>query len=195
MEKNKLKIYCDKGFTSRKIAKLENVSQTTIRYWLNKYNLRTKGWFNYDIKQLRKIVNESKSRNEVLTKLNKNNSSGSYKSLNRVFIKFNIDISHFMNRSEMSKQIYSKKELTNKEIFIKNSSTSRTTIKKRILKYDLLEYKCFKCNQNGYWNGENLVLILDHINGINNDNRLENLRFACPNCNSQLPTHCKKIDV
>jgi 5-methylcytosine-specific restriction endonuclease McrA len=33
------------------------------------------------------------------------------------------------------------------------------------------------------------VLHLDHINGINNDNRRENLRFLCPNCHSQTPTY------
>lgn len=33
-----------------------------------------------------------------------------------------------------------------------------------------------------------LILELDHINGIRNDNRLENLRFLCPNCHSQTPT-------
>lgn len=32
-------------------------------------------------------------------------------------------------------------------------------------------------------------LILDHINGIHKDNRIENLRIVCPNCNATLPTH------
>ena len=31
-------------------------------------------------------------------------------------------------------------------------------------------------------------MILDHINGYNHDNRLENLRWVCPNCNYQLDT-------
>jgi len=39
------------------------------------------------------------------------------------------------------------------------------------------------------WNDKELKLILDHINGVSGDNRPKNLRFLCPNCNSQLPTH------
>ena len=34
------------------------------------------------------------------------------------------------------------------------------------------------------------MLQLDHINGINTDHRLENLRLLCPNCHSQTPTYC-----
>lgn len=38
------------------------------------------------------------------------------------------------------------------------------------------------------WQGKELTLILDHINGINTDDRFENLRWICPNCNQQLDT-------
>jgi 5-methylcytosine-specific restriction endonuclease McrA len=37
-----------------------------------------------------------------------------------------------------------------------------------------------------------LVLHIDHINGINNDNRLSNLRLLCPNCHSQTATYCNR---
>lgn len=38
------------------------------------------------------------------------------------------------------------------------------------------------------WNNRALKPILDHINGVNSDNRPENLRFLCPNCDSQQVT-------
>ncbi len=37
-----------------------------------------------------------------------------------------------------------------------------------------------------------MSLILDHVNGIPNDNRLENLRIVCPNCAATLDTHCAR---
>jgi len=38
------------------------------------------------------------------------------------------------------------------------------------------------------WNCKELKLILDHKNGVNGDNRPDNLQLLCPNCNSQQPT-------
>ena len=52
-------------------------------------------------------------------------------------------------------------------------------------------YRCEWCGISE-WRGQPLVLHLDHINGINNDNRLENLRFLGPNCHSQTDTYCTR---
>ena len=77
----------------------------------------------------------------------------------------------------------------NEEVFIENSDYARHHIKRRIIVESLVPYKCFNCGNTGEWMEKPLPLILDHINGINNDNRIENLRFACSNCDSQLETY------
>ena len=64
-------------------------------------------------------------------------------------------------------------------------------LKKRIIKAGVLENKCSSCGIDK-WNGTDIVLQLDHINGKSKDHRLENLRLLCPNCHSQTPTWCGK---
>ena len=39
------------------------------------------------------------------------------------------------------------------------------------------------------WLGLPLALVLDHVDGDPTNNRRENLRLVCPNCDSQLPTY------
>ena len=73
-------------------------------------------------------------------------------------------------------------------------SYKRGNLKKRILKEGILEEVCNGCGIGPKWppplrwNSKPLSLQLDHINGVNNDHRLENLQFLCPNCHSQTPT-------
>lgn len=77
------------------------------------------------------------------------------------------------------------------KLFSSNSTHTRSVLRKRIIRDNLLEYKCAICGITT-WNNKTLSLELDHINGINNDNRLENLRFLCPNCHSQTSTYGSK---
>ena len=48
-----------------------------------------------------------------------------------------------------------------------------------------VEEKCSKCGQPPTWLGSELTLDIDHINENWLDDRIENLRFLCPNCHSQ----------
>jgi 5-methylcytosine-specific restriction endonuclease McrA len=81
--------------------------------------------------------------------------------------------------------------VSNDEIFIDNSIRTNDLTKARIIKEKLLAYCCSECKITD-WNNKPLAFELDHINGINNDNRLENLRFLCLNCHSQTSTFRSK---
>lgn len=101
------------------------------------------------------------------------------------------------HRSKIAKSLTGKEKPSNPKysnecVFVEGSSYPRHGIKKRILKGNLLEYKCSCCNNDGNWNGQKLVLQLDHINGVNNDHRIQNLRFLCPNCHTQQDTYAAK---
>lgn len=74
-------------------------------------------------------------------------------------------------------------------VFSERSTIARHSVKRIIKERELIPYVCQICNIGPEWNNKPMPLILDHINGINNDNRLENLRFICSNCDSQLDTY------
>ena len=110
----------------------------------------------------------------------------------RVWIKikileFKIDTSHFKRPIKKSKG-----SLDDVDVFIENSDLDRGLLKTRIRKQNLMEYRCQICKCDDNWQGHKMPLILDHINGINNDNRIENLRFLCSNCDSIQSTYKSK---
>jgi len=79
-----------------------------------------------------------------------------------------------------------KKDLSS--ILTKNSNYSRGHLKERLISENILENNCSECSLSDMWNNKPITLQLDHINGIRNDNRIENIRLLCPNCHSQTHT-------
>lgn len=138
---------------------------------------------------LQKIVDESHSFKQIIERFNLANASGNYRTLRQALRVNQINLSKFLENKKLyksEKQI--KRIVSDENLFSENSSYYRETVKQRILQKKLIPYSCSKCKMEDVWCGEKIVLVLDHINGINNDNRLENLRFLCPNCNSQTDT-------
>jgi len=76
------------------------------------------------------------------------------------------------------------------EILVEHSTYSRGKLKARLLAAGLKQPVCELCGQGEIWRGKRISLILDHVSGVSDDNRLQNLRIVCPNCNATLDTHC-----
>jgi Zn finger protein HypA/HybF involved in hydrogenase expression len=147
---------------------------------------------NLEISEIKKMLNDSDSFREFLLKIgSSSNGSGSYKSIKNQIAKLGIDIPEFSYKNERK---FSKK-LDDSQVFIENSTYCRHRLKERIIKNKLIEYKCESCGNGDEWNGKKLVLHLEHKNGINNDNKIENLCFLCPNCHTQTETYSGKNKV
>ena len=76
------------------------------------------------------------------------------------------------------------------EILVARSSYSRGKLKQRLFAEGFKQRHCEICGQGERWHRSWMSLILDHVNGIPDDNRIENLRIVCPNCAATLDTHC-----
>lgn len=142
----------------------------------------------FDLAFLQKALNNSKSYAELFSMLNINHDRAMIKMLQYRIKKDGLDNEIFKKNTSSRSTI--EKKLN--DILVKDSTYLSTIgLKKKLLKNNLINYECSICGINN-WNGVDLVLQLDHINGINNDNRLENLRLLCPNCHSQTETYAGK---
>lgn len=135
------------------------------------------------------LIKNSANIAEVLFKLGytvKGNSWG-YSQVKQRMTDLNLSSANFKGKNayyETNKE----REISPDKLFRINCKHTRTVLRRNIIRNNLLPYKCAICGISK-WNNKTLSLELDHINGMNNDNRLENLRFLCPNCHSQTTTY------
>lgn len=136
-----------------------------------------------------KLVKDSNNYGQILGYFGLKNIGGNNGTLKRRIESEGIDVSHITLWLKTQQRVIGAIPLT--EILVKNSKyTYRSALKRRLISANILKNICAKCTLLPVWQDERLVLVLDHINGIRNDNRIENLRLLCPNCNSQTSTFC-----
>jgi hypothetical protein len=80
---------------------------------------------------------------------------------------------------------------TKKPLEILLQSKHRSSIKRRLLNEGILKNECCRCGISE-WQGKPLSIQIDHINGVNDDYRLENLRMLCANCHSLTDTYGRR---
>lgn len=149
----------------------------------------------YTKEVLEPIVRESYSMAEVLRKLTLSYNGGSHSMIQSRIRAFGISTDHFTGQGwakgknkDNTPGIMASARVNrwpHDKVFCENSEYTRT-IRDRYLQLNP-EYKCQICGIT-QWMEKPIALHVDHINGIHNDNRVENLRLLCPNCHQQTDT-------
>lgn len=143
----------------------------------------------YDEQEARDAVAESKNYSEVLRRLGMRPAGGNH-ALLRHWIDdvWQIPTDHFDGGASVRRSF--RRATPMAEVLVRDSSYPRGHLKRRLYEGGYKERRCEMCGQGEEWRGRWMGLILDHINGVPNDNRIENLRIVCPNCAATLETHC-----
>ena len=140
--------------------------------------------------QFTKIIKESTSCIEAMRKMGFKCVAGNARNtVKRRIAELNINIEHW---SDNTKNAHFVNKYSDEEYFRAGVARNGNHTRNRLRQDKLIPYVCACCGNAGEWNGRELILQVDHINGDHNDNRLENLRFLCPNCHSQTETFAGK---
>src|SRR3954454_7903507 len=148
------------------------------------------GWFTED--EVRAAVADSRSYAGVLRRLGLRAAGANHRTV-RKYVEdvWRIPIDHFDRRRGQA-GAGPGRAIPLAEVLVEGSTYHRGHLKRRLLAGGLKRPECEMCGQGELWRGRRMALVLDHINGVHDDHRLENLRLLCPNCNATLDTHCGK---
>ena len=143
----------------------------------------------YSEEQIRAAVAESPSLTAALRRLGLRPAGGNHRTLRKLIEQYGISIDHF-DKNWVLRGPRSRRAKPLSEVLVSHSDYNRTKLKQRLYEAGLRQRQCEMCGQGEEWRGRKMSLILNHINGVGTDNRLENLRIVCPNCAATLDTHC-----
>jgi hypothetical protein len=141
--------------------------------------------------ELRTAVAASRSYAETLRHLAMRTAGGNHRTVRKYVELWRIATDHFdPHAARIAKLGHPPTPLD--DVLVQSSTYSRGLLKQRLYSAGLKQRCCELCGQGEDWRGKRMALILDHINGVATDNRLDNLRIVCPNCAATLDTHCGK---
>ncbi len=142
----------------------------------------------YTIQELKNAVGSSECWSDVCRMVNVSICTFNFKRIQKLCNEHNIQFTHFEERRKLTFR-RNKPSWLDAEVYCKESRFPRHQLRHRILSDKFIEYNCSSCGNEGMWLEKSLTLEVEHINGINDDHRKENLTWLCPNCHSQTTTY------
>jgi ribosomal protein S27AE len=171
-------------------------SINTLRKWCARWGIATEHLrtpqaqrHRYTEDAARQAIASSYSWAEALRKLGYCHSGANPKTLKKRAREWGISTEHF-DRYAGLRSAARRRSPALEDVLVKGSTYSRAALKRRLYEAGLKTPECELCGQDENWHGRRMSMILDHINGVRDDNRIENLRIVCPNCAATLDTHC-----
>jgi transposase-like protein len=144
----------------------------------------------YTEAQVRDAVAGARSIAEALRRLGLQPAGGNHLTLKKLIARYGLSTEHFDPYWAQHAQRAPRPATPLAQILVEQSTYHRNHLKRRLYDAGLKARVCEMCGQGEEWRGLSMAMILDHINGVPTDNRLENLRIVCPNCAATLDTHC-----
>ena len=142
---------------------------------------------------LEELCKDSYSYAEVLRKAGRKQGGGTQATLRKKIEEYQIDISHFTGQrwqeSPNQEPQQGREKYSLNEVFIKNSPVTQKVLRGYIERHSIIEYKCQTCGCDGHWQNGKISLEVDHIDGDNSNNEINNLRYLCPNCHALTETY------
>jgi len=142
----------------------------------------------YTEAEVREAVAASLTLTETIRRLGLRAAGANHKSLRAYIAELGISTARF--DPDRARRPPRRTAVPLAEVLVENSPYDRGRLKRRLIAEGLKIACCEMCGQGEEWRGRRMSLVLDHANGVWNDNRLKNLRMLCPNCNATLDTHC-----
>lgn len=162
-------------FELSRLAALRLKRSVSHRFTKPPWRYTIRNYKTYTDEDIIRLSKETKSIRALLEALGLRPAGGNYANIKRNLQRLGVDTPHWTGQAWNKGQ-----QLKDWSKYTKTAQLKKHLIKAR-------GYSCEECGIKK-WQGQTIVLELDHIDGDRTHNVPENLRLLCPNCHSLTPT-------